>query len=35
VQKRVKPEVATAKVMNKAYSNYRQLYPALKPIFAT
>ncbi len=34
VQKRVKPEVAAAKVMNKAYKNYRQLYPALKPIFA-
>jgi xylulokinase len=35
VQKRVKPEVAAAKVMNKAYKNYRQLYPALKPIFAS
>jgi xylulokinase len=34
VQKRVKPEVAAEKVMNKAYKNYRQLYPALKPIFA-
>ena len=35
VQKRVKPEVAAEKVMNKAYKNYRQLYPALKPIFAS
>jgi len=35
VQKRVKPEVAAAKVMNKAYKNYRQLYPALKPILAS
>jgi xylulokinase len=35
VQKRVKPELSVADAMKKAYSNYRQLYPALKPIFAS
>jgi xylulokinase len=33
VQERVKSDPAAAGVMNKAYSNYRRLYPALKPLF--
>jgi xylulokinase len=34
VQHRVKPEIAAARIMKKSYENYRQLYPALRPIFA-
>jgi xylulokinase len=35
VQHRVKPKTAAARAMKKSYENYRQLYPALKPIFAS
>jgi xylulokinase len=34
VQQRVKPEPSAADAMKTAYSNYRRLYPALKPLFA-
>jgi xylulokinase len=35
VKHRVKPDPAAASVINKAYGNYRRLYPALKPIFSS
>jgi xylulokinase len=35
VKHRVKPDPAAAGVINKAYGNYRRLYPALKPIFSS
>jgi len=34
VQTRVSPEPRSATAIKKQYENYRQLYPALKPIFA-
>jgi xylulokinase len=34
VQKSVKPDASAAAAMKKQYENYRQLYPALKPLFA-
>ena len=34
VEQRVKPEPATVKVMQQQYENYRQVYPALKPLFS-
>ena len=34
VQKRVKPDVAASATMKRQYGKYRQLYPALKPLFA-
>ncbi len=34
VQKRVKPDASAAAAMKKQYENYRQLYPALKALFA-
>jgi xylulokinase len=33
VQQRVKPEPAASSVLRKQYQHYRQLYPALKPLF--
>jgi len=33
VQQRVKPEPHSSNVLGKQYQNYRQLYPALKPLF--
>lgn len=34
VQKRVKPNAAETTTMQRQYARYRQLYPALKPLFA-
>jgi xylulokinase len=34
VQKRVKPEPKNSPTMQRQYGKYRQLYPALKPVFA-
>jgi xylulokinase len=34
VQTRVRPEPSSAAAIEKQYRNYRQLYPALKPLFA-
>lgn len=34
VQKRLKPDAADTTTMQRQYGKYRQLYPALKPIFA-
>jgi sugar (pentulose or hexulose) kinase len=34
VQKRVSPDPRAVQVLAKQYQNYRQLYPALKPLFA-
>jgi xylulokinase len=33
VQRRVKPELHATKILSRQYENYRQLYPALKPVF--
>ena len=34
VQKRVKPDAASSATMQRQYGKYRQLYPALKPLFS-
>jgi len=34
VQTQVRPEARSAEAIKKQYENYRQLYPALKQIFA-
>jgi len=34
VQTRVRPEARSAGAIKKQYEHYRQLYPALKPIFS-